>query len=121
MELLCRLHLLKSPFMASRTVIELHADFFDAMGFREGLPGMMQTHPLQLEDSINVLRFMVGFCPQLSLESGTERICRRGAPAWHDAPRSGAKLELEAQTELHDARIVRPIQYQKPTASRVGP
>jgi len=46
-EFLCRLHLLKSPFMASRTVIELHADFFDAMGFREGLRGMMQTHPLQ--------------------------------------------------------------------------
>jgi len=66
--------------------IKLHTDFFDAMGFREGLPGMMQTHPLQLEDSINVLRFMVGFCPQLSLESSGERICRRGAPAWHDAP-----------------------------------
>src|SRR6516162_6369552 len=36
-------------------------------------------------------------------------------------PRSGAKSELEAQTELHDARIVRPIQYQEPAASRVGP
>jgi hypothetical protein len=27
--------------------IELHADFFDAMGFREGPRGMMQTHLLQ--------------------------------------------------------------------------
>ena len=35
-------------------------------------------------------------------------------------PRSGTKSELEAQTELHDARIVRPIQYQEPAASRVG-
>ena len=31
------------------------------------------------------------------------------------------KSELEPQTELHDARIVRPIQYQEPAASRVGP
>src|SRR6516165_7121287 len=35
-------------------------------------------------------------------------------------PRSGAKSELEAQTELHDAWIVRPVQYQEPAASRVG-
>jgi len=27
--------------------IELHTDFFDAMGFREGLRGMMQTQLLQ--------------------------------------------------------------------------